>query len=53
MNKTVSWTRPKMERFKIVYAKAVSDKVTSFEFEGETYLAAYAKYVLEYLEGKL
>ncbi len=42
----ITWTRPKLERFKLEVAEAG----TSFEFEGKFFLTAYAKYLIRYLD---
>lgn len=37
-------------RFRQMYEIAVAEKLEVFVFNGDEYLAAYAKYVVEYLE---
>jgi hypothetical protein len=50
---TVTWDKPMLEKFKKVYAKAVRSEAQEFSFQGQTYLVAYAKYMIEYLEVRL
>jgi len=45
----ITWTRPKLERFKLVYEEAPD----SFEFEGKTFCKGYAKYLIKYLDAVL
>ena len=50
---TVSFDKEKLERFKV---KQFDNELAGrlfFRFEGMTYATDYAKYVIEYLEGKL
>ena len=47
--KYVAWTRPMLARFKRDYASAVKRNVDVFTFDGNEYLVAYAKYLIEYL----
>jgi len=49
----VSFDKAKLEALKKAYAQAVSAKQESFMFEGQELLASYAKYLIEYLSGKL
>jgi hypothetical protein len=42
----------KFNRLKRAYNKAVKAKLESFEFDGEEYVVGFAKYLLEYLEGR-
>jgi len=53
--KTVEWTRPKMVRFKAEYERQRSEKGfgDSFDFEGNTFVMGYAKYLIEFLEATL
>lgn len=51
--KTVSFDRPKLERLKKRFNRAVEVGETQFEFEGGDYLTSYAKYMIEYLERQL
>lgn len=48
-----SWDGPALARFKRAYARALSDKQDRFVFDGDTYLADYAKYLIEYLEDRI
>lgn len=45
----IVWNKNKLARFKEAYAAAGE----VFEFEGNEFLKAYAKYLIQYLEGKL
>lgn len=49
----ITWTRPKLERFKKDYADAVSRAAEEFTFEGHPFLVSYSKYLIEFLEGRL
>jgi hypothetical protein len=52
----ITWTRPKLERFKQAYqsAKATGEVIghdpETFTFEGNEFVPGYAKYLIEYLE---
>ena len=46
---TVTFTPEKLRAFRKAYNKCTTDV---FEFEGHPYVKGYAKYVIEYLEGK-
>lgn len=46
----VIWDLAKFKRFKKVYLKNLSKD--SFTFDGNEYVPAYAKYLIEYLEGR-
>ncbi|HYE68811.1 MAG TPA: hypothetical protein VEA58_09385 [Anaerovoracaceae bacterium] len=48
----VTFDKPKLERLKKVYQKAVEDKKESFIFEGNEYVVNFTKYVIEYLESQ-
>jgi hypothetical protein len=48
-NKTVSFDKPTLRKFKKVYNQALGD---AFVFEGNLYVKGYAKYLIEYLEMK-
>lgn len=48
---TVAWTPEMTQRFAARYREAVSEKRLVFVFEGNEYVTAYAKYLLEYLVG--
>jgi len=49
----ITFTLAKYRRLKLAYDYAVKEGQEQFDFEGEVFVTAYAKYVLEYLEGKL
>jgi adenylyl- and sulfurtransferase ThiI len=49
---TINFDAAKAERFRKRYESAVRDGEEMFKFEGKDFLVGYAKYVLEYLEGK-
>lgn len=49
---TISFDAAKTEQFRKRYEQAVREREEMFEFEGKDFLVGYAKYVLEYLEGK-
>jgi hypothetical protein len=46
----ITWTRPMLERFKTAYDAATGD---TFVFDGNEFVVAYARYLIEYLEAKL
>lgn len=47
------FNRARLERLRAAYDAALLDKLEAFNFEGHVLLTAYAKYVIEYLEGAL
>ncbi len=47
----ITWDREKLERFKAALAKAKAHGQDVFLFEEHEFLQAYAKYLIEYLEG--
>ena len=47
----ITWTPSKLREFKKVY-KAFKDHKASFKFEGNEYYPGYAKYLIEFLEGR-
>lgn len=56
----ISWNRWKLERFKRTYKEHVPactrpDELTQidFSFDGHTFVAAYARYLIEYLDSVL
>ena len=53
MEQSINFDKPKFEKFKKVYAKAIEDGKTKFVFEGKDILVTYAKYMIEYLDGIL
>lgn len=50
--KTVSWTKSKVKNFRTIIAHAQEKKLETFTFDGNEYDLKYAKYLLEYLEGR-
>ena len=50
--KMVSFTPESLVRFKNRYQQTVTLKNEQFDFEGDVYVVGYAKYLIEYLEGK-
>lgn len=52
-SENVSFSRPKLARFKVAYARAVKENKADFTFDGHDYLVGYAKYLIQYLEGIL
>lgn len=53
MAKQVEFTAESFKRFKARYDEAVKKSEESFVFEGNEFLTAYAKYVIEYIETSL
>ena len=49
--KTIKWTRPMLRLFKVEYQIAVEKKLDVFTFQGNEFVTAFAKYLIEYLEG--
>lgn len=49
---TICFTREKLTRFSRAYRKATADKAKTFEFDGCKFVVGYAKYLIEYLEGR-
>jgi len=49
----VLFDRAKLARFKLAYNQVSSNKGKCFTFDGERYIVGYAKYLIEYLEGRL
>lgn len=47
------WNRAKLEQFRKACNEAIFDGKPEFTFEGHPFLVAYAKYLIEYLEGML
>lgn len=54
---TIVWTRPKLEKFKVAFEKAFvdcnRDLDAVFKFEHNTFVIAYARYLISRLERKL
>lgn len=49
----ITFDKKKYRGLKKAYNNAVNDNQDSFTFDKNEYLTAYAKYLLEYLEGVL
>jgi hypothetical protein len=49
---TIEFTRAKLAKLKEMYSHAKANKIEQFQFEGHPMLTAYAKYLIEYLEGR-
>lgn len=49
---TILWTRPMLVKFKRAYAHAVETHQAVFKFEEHDFVIGYAKYLIEFLEGK-
>jgi hypothetical protein len=50
--KTVTFTVEDFERLKVAYKDAVARGMEVFVFEGNDLYTGYAKYLIQYLEGK-
>ena len=51
---SIVWDRKKLNVFRRLYNSTAGDhRDTFFEFEGKTFLKAYAKYLILYLEDEL
>ena len=50
---SITFTPNKLLLLKLKYAKAVTDGAESFVFEEHELLVTYAKYLIEYLEGRM
>lgn len=48
----IQWSEDMFLRFKRAYNVAVKSGWDKFTFEGHDYLTSYAKYLVEYMEGK-
>lgn len=48
----IDWTPEKLQALKRAQAHAIETKQDQFKFEGHDILVAYAKYLIEFLEGK-
>lgn len=53
MPEMVDFDIPKRERLRTAYEQAIAAKQDQFQFEGNEYLVAYARYLLEYLDQQL
>lgn len=49
----INWDRPMLERFKVIITKADEAKAETIMFDGNEFVVAYGKYLIEYLETKL
>ena len=49
--KTITWTEPKLKELKAAYDNAVRLKSDQFYLGEDLFVTAYAKYLIEYLEG--
>ena len=49
----IIFTRKKTEELRTAYNQMRADKNYKFEFDGHELLVGYAKYLLEYLDGRL
>lgn len=50
---SIPWTTERFVDFKKSYANAQSKSSTTFEWRGHQFVTSYAKYLIEYLEGRL
>jgi len=48
----IVWTREKLARLIKTHAEAVRTGQAEFDFEGNHFVTAYAKYLIEYLTGR-
>ena len=48
----INFDKQKLKELKSLYNKAVKESKDWFTYNGDEYLTTYAKYVIEYLEGK-
>jgi hypothetical protein len=53
VSEQVSFDRATRDRLRLAYDRAVAEGLEQFRFEGRDWVVAYAKYVLEYLDGQL
>ena len=49
----IVWTESKIQRFEIVYNRAVKEGLDQFKFEGNVFVVGYAKYLLEWLKTRI
>jgi hypothetical protein len=49
---SIAWNPEKLRRLKREYNKHKDDKDKIFKFDGYDFLVGYAKYLIEYLEGR-
>jgi len=52
MTDMVTFDRNKLKQLKAAYTKAVQMNLDTFTFDHKVYVVGYAKYLIEYLEGK-
>lgn len=52
MTYLIEFTKPKFEALKKAYQSAIDNDHDQFEYDNQTYVTDYAKYVIEYLEPK-
>lgn len=48
----LAWTPTMLKRFKSAVKKAEAESAETFVFEEHEFLVAYARYLIEYLEGE-
>lgn len=48
----INWTRQMLNRFECAYKEAVRTGKPQFVFDNNTFVVAYAKYLIEYLKGQ-
>jgi len=48
----INWDRIMLDHMKVAYKLAVNNKLNEFVFDGNVYDTGYAKYLIEYLNGK-
>jgi hypothetical protein len=49
----IAWDIPMRERLRKAYQKAVAENRSTFFFETNEFVTAYAKYLIEFLDGRL
>jgi len=49
----IEFDKARLKRLKTAYNDTIEQKKESFIFEGRELLVSYAKYMIEYLEGRL
>lgn len=52
MSDTIEFTPASFDAFKKLYEKNAAARSENFEFEGHTFVTGYAKYMIEYVEGR-
>jgi hypothetical protein len=48
--RTIDFDKEKLNELKAAYHKAKRENLEQFDFEGQTLLVSYAKYLIEYLD---